>query len=101
MSPAHSPSAPPANRLLARFPKADLDRLLPHLTPVELDFKKVLYRAAGPIDYAYFPTRGVASAVAYIGDGTAIEVATVGNEGMLGLPALLGEATSANEVFIQ
>src|SRR4051812_37706644 len=101
MPSASSPSAPRTNRLLALVPKVDLDRLSPHLQPVELDFKKVLYRAAGPIDYVYFPTRGVASAVNYVADGTAIEVATVGDEGMLGLPALLGDATSANEVFMQ
>src|SRR3954467_5423197 len=100
MSTTHSPSAPPVNRLLARLPAADLHRLRPHLAPVDLPFKKALYAAGGPIDYAYFPTHGVASAVAYVGD-TAIEVATVGDEGMLGLPALLGEATSPNEVFMQ
>jgi CRP-like cAMP-binding protein len=48
----------------------------------------------------YFPNRGVASAVAYV-DDTAIEVATVGDEGMLGLSALLGEASAPNEVFMQ
>src|SRR3954452_22020078 len=94
-------SAPHANRLLARLPNDEYQRLRPHLQPVDLAFKQVLYRAGGAIDHVYFPSRGIASTVAYVDDGTAIEVSTVGDEGMLGLPALLGEATAPNEVFMQ
>src|SRR6266571_2696345 len=93
--------APPANRLLARLPNGEYRRILPQLQSVELKFKQTLYHAKSPIEYVYFPTRGVASTVAYVGDGDAIEVSTVGDEGMVGLPALLGEATSPNEVFMQ
>lgn len=92
---------PPANRLLALLPPAEVKRIGPHLAPVELKFKQVIYKAQQTIEYVYFPTRGVGSAVSYVGDGTAIEVATVGDEGMFGLPALLGEAESPNDLFIQ
>jgi CRP-like cAMP-binding protein len=95
-----TPSAPP-NRLLARLPNGEYRRILSHLQPVELKFKQTLYHAKSPIEYVYFPTRGVASTVAYVGNGNAIEVSTVGDEGMVGLPALLSDATSANEVFMQ
>src|SRR5580765_6317332 len=95
--------APPAhlkNRLLALLPAGESFRLLPKLTPVVLKFKEFLYRAEGAIEYVYFPTSGVASAVCYAGDA-AIEVATVGDEGMLGLPALLGDAPAPNDVYMQ
>ena len=36
-----------------------------------------------------------------LGEGAAIEVATVGDEGMLGLPAVLADAPSSHETIIQ
>jgi CRP-like cAMP-binding protein len=98
------PNTPPirtGNRLLDRLPSDEIARLLPHLAAVELPFKQDLYKARKPIEYVFFPTRGVISAVSYVEDGTAIEVATVGDEGVVGLPALLGEADSPTDVFVQ
>src|SRR5919197_6689195 len=51
--------------------------------------------------HAYFPGRGVVSALAVMEDGRAIEVATVGNEGMVGLPLLVGAKTAPNRVIVQ
>src|SRR5437763_11586977 len=95
------PAAPHGNRLLARLPAGDYQRLLPHLQPVPLGSKQVLYEARAPIAHAYFPARGVASALAVMEDGRAIEVATVGNEGMVGLPLLVGAKTASNRVIVQ
>jgi CRP-like cAMP-binding protein len=91
----------PNNRLLAQLPAGEAERLLGQLTSVDLPFKLGLYKARKPIDYVYFLTSGIASAVAYDGNGSAVEVATIGDEGMVGLPALLAEATSPNDVFMQ
>lgn len=91
----------PGNRLLASLPNGEAERLRRHLTPVELAFKQLLYKARKPIEYVYFPTAGVASAVTYVQDGGAIEVATIGDEGMVGLSALMGPANSPTEVFVQ
>jgi CRP-like cAMP-binding protein len=63
--------------------------------------KHVLYKARAPIDYVYFPTSGVCSAIATTVEGHGIEVATVGDEGMVGLPAILGNANAFNEVVMQ
>jgi len=54
-----------------------------------------------PIEYAYFPLTGVASMQTVMKSGKAVEVATVGNEGMLGLPLFLGVNTTPSRVFIQ
>jgi CRP-like cAMP-binding protein len=89
------------NLLLARLPLTELDRFGDHLKTVPLDFKQVLYEARSAIDYIYFPTKGVLSAVAVMNDGKAVEVATIGNEGAAGVAALLGIGTSANRVFVQ
>src|SRR5262245_31745467 len=89
------------NRLLARLQGAEYARIRPHLQPVDLEFKKQLYRTREPIETVYFVSRGVASAVAYDGDGSAIEVATIGDEGMVGITALFSDVTAANEVIMQ
>ena len=95
------PAAPHGNRLLARLPPEEYQRLLPRLQLVPLALKHVLYEARSPIDYAYFPNRGVVSALTVMEDGRAIEVATIGDEGMVGLPLLVGAKTTANRVIVQ
>ena len=74
----------PQNRFLARLPDDSYRRLQPLLEPVPLTFGQVLYEAGGPIEYAYFPTGAVLSALIVMKDGNAIEVATIGNEGLVG-----------------
>jgi len=66
-----------------------------------LKFRQVLYEPRSPIDHAYFPTRGVLSAIIVMEDGNSIEVATVGREGVVGLPVFLGPVTSSNQVIVQ
>ncbi len=101
MSKSSPPPAQPANRLLALLPPADYQRLTPWLQGVSFPPKQVLYKARSPIDYVYFPSSGIVSAMTVMGDGAAIEVATIGNEGMAGLTAFIGGETSPNEVMVQ
>jgi CRP-like cAMP-binding protein len=101
MSKPDASNPPAGNRLLARLPRAEYQRLVARMQPVSLEFKQVLYKYQAPIDYVYFPIRGTASALTIMQDGSAIEVATVGNEGVVGLAVLLAGKTSPNEVIIQ
>jgi CRP-like cAMP-binding protein len=94
-------AAPLGNRLLARLPPKEYQRLLPRLQVVPLAMKHVLYEARAHIDYAYFPNRGVVSALTVMEGGRAIEVATIGDEGMVGLPLLVGADTAPNRVIVQ
>ena len=90
------------NKLLDRLPQAEYSRLLPLLKPVKLAFKQVLYQVKGPIDFAYFPMGAVTSTLTVMQDGSAIEVATVGNEGLVGHTAAFGGGrTSPNKVIVQ
>jgi CRP-like cAMP-binding protein len=95
------PAVPHGNRLLARLPPGEYQRLLPRLQLVPLPMKHVLYEARSPFDYAYFPNWGVVSALTVMDDGRAIEVATIGDEGMVGLPLLVGDKTTANRMIVQ
>ena len=94
-------AVPPGNRLLARLPADEYQRLFPRLKLVPLALKHVLYEARSSIDYAYFPNRGVVSALTVMEDGRAIEVATIGDDGMVGLPLLVGAKITANRVIVQ
>jgi CRP-like cAMP-binding protein len=99
--PKFPPSGLSKNQLLNRLPPGDYQRLAPELKAVHLPVKQTLYRAYAPIDYAYFPVDGVISAMTIMDDGDAIEVATIGNEGVAGLTAFIGGETSPHEVMVQ
>jgi CRP-like cAMP-binding protein len=89
------------NRLLAALPADEMEALRPELETVPLIFKQVLYEAERPLEHVYFPHRGVVSMVAEMEDGSAVEVATVGPEGIVGLPIFLGDTTVAGRGFVQ
>lgn len=78
------------NRLLASLPREEYERLVPYLEPVFLDFKRELYQPNVSIEFVYFPLDGVYSLLSLTSEGELIEVATVGNEGIIGLPVFLG-----------
>ncbi|MBD2101094.1 helix-turn-helix domain-containing protein [Leptolyngbya sp. FACHB-261] len=89
------------NRLLAAVPQAEYELLLPYLEPVSLELKQVLYEPYEPIDYVYFPHSGIVSLLTLMADGTAVETATVGSEGMVGLPVFLGTVKTPVKAFVQ
>jgi CRP-like cAMP-binding protein len=89
------------NQFLAHLSATDFAYLQPSLKPVELHVEEVLYEENAPLDYSYFPTSAVLSAVVVMDDGHMIEVATVGNEGAVGLPTFADAPQSPNRVFTQ
>ena len=92
---------PHANRLLGLLPRADYARLRPHLQPVELGYRQSLYSANRPIGFVYFIETGVGSLVNTMANGDAAEVGTIGNEGMVGLPLVLGDDRAPTSVYVQ
>ena len=55
-----------------------------------LSVKDVLYHPGDPITSVYFPLTCVISMLTEMKNGATIEIATVGNEGVLGIAAYLG-----------
>ncbi|MGC1184904.1 MAG: Crp/Fnr family transcriptional regulator [Candidatus Dormiibacterota bacterium] len=78
------------NRILACLPPEDRGRLMTKLSPVFLRVKTVLFEPGQLVDAVYFPLDGVISLVTPLEDGAIVEVATVGNEGMVGVPLIFG-----------
>tara|TARA_R110002049_G_scaffold104747_2_gene251301 strand:+ start:1013 stop:1714 length:702 start_codon:yes stop_codon:yes gene_type:complete len=90
-----------ANRVLASIPAKDYKRLQAHLEPVELEFGRVLYQAGKAIDYVYFPIDCLVSLLTTVDKGRSLEVGMVGNEGMAGMPFILGIGVSGVRAIVQ
>jgi CRP-like cAMP-binding protein len=96
------PWIPVENRLLAALPSDEYQRLFPNLETVSLAFKQALYEPREPIQYVYFPKRGVVvSLLAVMADRNIAEVGLVGNEGLVGLPVFLGVETTPFKAIVQ
>ncbi len=78
-----------ANRLLAALPRDENDRLSPHLQLIHLSRNRILYEAGDEVRHAYFLNDGIASMLAITEDGQTVDICTIGNEGVIGLPIIL------------
>jgi CRP-like cAMP-binding protein len=94
---------PPAvqNLLLAALPTIDRDRLMPDLEVVPLKLKDVLHKPGERIQHIYFPGGGFCSIVTVLADGSMVEVATVGREGMVGTAAVLDGIPTTSVTMVQ
>jgi CRP-like cAMP-binding protein len=78
------------NLILGRLPSKDFQRLRRRMKLEQLSLGTSLYEPYAPLERVYFPEDGVASLLTRLHDGTETEVATVGREGMVGLPVFFG-----------
>jgi CRP-like cAMP-binding protein len=93
-SSALSAQALEGNRLLALLPPDTRRRMLPAFQLISCEMSHVLYEPDRTITHIYFPLTAVTSVLSEMDDGTTVEVATIGREGMVGLSILLGDTTT-------
>jgi len=91
----------PRNRLLACLPCADFQRLRPHLRTIPSKVKQIFHPANAPVREVFFPNGGVASMTTVMRDGSMVEIATVGDEGFVGISALFGDGRVSGEAMMQ
>ena len=84
-----------ANRLIEGLPRKARSRLLAMSESVELALAQVLYDRDAEARYIYYPVDSTLSLWTSPEDIPAMEVAMVGNEGMLGTHFALGVSTPA------
>ena len=94
-------AGPAGNLLLARLPVDEHRSVFRGLRQVPLKFKQVLYPVGARVDDVYFPLSGATSSLTVMEDGSSIEVATVGREGIVGLGSLFGDRSSPHQVIVQ
>jgi CRP-like cAMP-binding protein len=96
-----SPHSPNQNHLLAALPTAEFDRLLSNLELVPLRLGDLLCESGNQLQHAYFPTSAIVSLPYVMENGATVEIAGVGNEGMLGISLFMGGQTTLTRAVVQ
>jgi CRP-like cAMP-binding protein len=90
-----------SNRVLASIPARQYQRLRVQLEPAGLKFGEVLYEPEEPIRFVYFPINCLISLLTAVDGHRTLEVGMVGNEGMAGMPFILGVGVSGVRALVQ
>lgn len=99
---AHTMNHPPvSNLLLETLPRKDRQQLLASCEQVELTLADILYEPATRIRHVYFPVDSFISLVIPVNSHASLEVELVGNEGMVGVPLMLGVDVSPLRAVVQ
>jgi CRP-like cAMP-binding protein len=89
------------NRVVAAVPYAEWLDLEPDLQWVKLEPGALLYESGVVLRYVYFPLTAVVSLVSTMQDGASVEVAVVGNEGLVGVCAYMGGERALSGAVVQ
>jgi CRP-like cAMP-binding protein len=89
------------NRLLACLSAEDQALISSQLVQIDLERGRLLYDPGDRVDHVYFPHDGVISLMTLMENGAAIESATIGCEGALGLMAAVAPRQSLSRAIVQ
>jgi CRP-like cAMP-binding protein len=92
---------PLRNRLLGALPGDVYTTVAKDLRLIDVHVGEVLHEDGVVVRDVYFPNGGVFSVTNQMRDGSLVEVATVGTEGMLGVSVYLGDALGAGRSMQQ
>jgi len=90
-----------ANLLIAALPELTYSQWAPQLKLVEMRLGDVLHEPGRQVDHVYFPTTGIVSLVQTLENGASTEIAVVGNEGFVGVPALMGGKSARTQSVVR
>jgi len=89
------------NHVLSLLSDHAYTTLLPLLEPVQLITKQMIHERSRPFVDVYFPTTSMISAILPLMDGAAVEVGTVGNEGLSAVEMVAGADAPVNTFMCQ
>jgi CRP-like cAMP-binding protein len=89
------------NRLLASLAPEDWATWEPHFEHVHLGYRQEILHPGERITHLWFPEGGIQSQVVETIEGDSVEVAVIGAEGVVGLPAIFGVFDSATRTIAQ
>lgn len=92
---------PQQNRLLGSLPEAVQERLFPYLDLVPLPLGELLYEPRSTMRHVYFPVDCIVSLMYVTEDGQSAEISVVGNEGVVGIPLLMGDDSTPGSAVVQ
>jgi CRP-like cAMP-binding protein len=96
-----TPQLPKQNRLLAALPQSNYARLVPALELLALPLGLGVYEAGSKQSHAYFPIDSIISLVYVMTGGATTEIAVTGNDGMVGIPLIMGGETTSNRAVVR
>jgi len=89
------------NRLLQVLPPDVSEKLGQQLQVLDMEVRHSLFEPDRPSEYVYFPLSAVISVLAKMREGVAVEIATVGREGIVGLEVFLGGEQTPASAYCQ
>lgn len=89
------------NQVLASISPKELKRFQGQLELVTLKLGEILYQPGRAIRYVYFPINCLISLLTAVDKRRTLEVGMVGNEGMAGMPFILGVGVSGVRALVQ
>ena len=89
------------NRLLRVLPPDVSETFGQQLELLDMEVRHRVFEPDRPSQHVYFPLSAVISVLAKMQDGVAVEIATVGREGMVGLEIFLGGEQMPASAFCQ
>jgi CRP-like cAMP-binding protein len=100
-TPLRNPLDPRQNQLLASLPDAEWNRWRPYLESVDLPLGKVLSESGKVPEYVYFPTTAIVSLLYMTQEGESVEIAVVGNDGVVGISLFMGGNATPSQAVVQ
>lgn len=88
------------NRLLATLPAEERERLMTRMQVTQMHSNQVIHLSRDVAPMVYFPVTAVVALVNTLASGDTTEVGAVGNEGMTGIPLLLGARSEPSDMIV-
>jgi CRP-like cAMP-binding protein len=88
------------NRILASLPQEELDQLLPDCRVITARHGHVYQEPDEPMENVYFPLSGMLSLVTIMEDGSSVEAATIGTDGVGNVRVCLGAELAAGRLIV-
>ena len=92
---------PKQNRILGALPANEYERIHDDLELVQLELGQLLYESGDSLSHIYFPITCLASLIFTTSKGATAELAIIGNDGLVGIPLVLGGDTTTHRVVVQ
>lgn len=89
------------NQILDALPESEYQRIAPYSKQIHLESSAILSEPGEKIHQIYFPQTAMISLVSIMIDGSTTEIGIIGNEGLVGLPAILGGQSTTSRTIVQ
>ena len=89
------------NRILAALLPEEYARLADDLEFVSLTAGQTILESGDDLTSVYFPTTCIFSLISSLKDGSSVELAMTGNDGLIGIPLVLGGDTANYRIVVQ